>query len=151
MLTIRLARIGKKKQPTYRLIINEKTKDTFGDFLEILGNYNPRSKETNLKTDRIKYWLSKGAGTSDTVHNLLVKNKVIDDKTVKAWKPKKKRKSADEAEKKTEEDGKTEKESPKDEKKDKPEDKPEVKSENKSENKKPEEAEKTKDSESKKE
>lgn len=91
MLTIRLARVGKKKQPIYRLIINEKTKDTFGDFLENLGTYNPRTKETNLKTDRIKHWLSKGAQTSNTVHNLLVNNNVIEDKKVKAWKPKKRK------------------------------------------------------------
>ncbi|MBU4332602.1 30S ribosomal protein S16 [Patescibacteria group bacterium] len=97
MLTIRFARIGKKKQPYYRLIINEKTKDTFGDFLENLGHYNPRTKKTVLKADRIKYWLSCGAGTSDTVHNLLVKEGVIEAKKVKAWKPKKKETKDDKA------------------------------------------------------
>lgn len=102
MLIIRLARIGKKKQPTYRLAINEKTKDAFGDFLEILGDYNPRTKQSNLKIDRIKYWLSQGAQTSPTVHNLLVANKIIGAEKVKAWKPKKK--------KETEEDKKAEKE-----------------------------------------
>ncbi|MFH0952198.1 MAG: 30S ribosomal protein S16 [Patescibacteria group bacterium] len=80
MLTIRLARYGRKKQPTYRLIISENTKDTKGNYLEQLGFYNPRTEPStiNLKTDRIKYWISKGAQTSDTVHNLLVDQGVID-------------------------------------------------------------------------
>jgi len=95
MLTIRLARIGKKKQPIYRLIINEKTKDTLGDFLENLGTYNPKTKEINLKTERINHWLSKGAGTSDTVQNLLVNQGVIKDKKVKSWRPKKKTSGAE--------------------------------------------------------
>ncbi|NQU78086.1 30S ribosomal protein S16 [Candidatus Falkowbacteria bacterium] len=118
MLTIRLARIGKKKQPIYRLIINEKTKDTLGDFLENLGTYNPRTKETNLKTERIKHWLSKGAGTSDTVQNLLVNQGIIKDKKVKSWRPKKKKEekkdSPAEAQKpdKKAEDKKTEEQSP---------------------------------------
>lgn len=90
MLMIRLARKGKIKQPTYRLIVSEKTKDTFGTFLEELGYYNPRSKEIQLKTDRIKYWLSKGAQTSPTIHNLLLDQKVIEGKKVKASKSKKK-------------------------------------------------------------
>lgn len=77
MLTIRMARIGKKKQPTYRLIINEKTKDTRGDYLESLGIYNPRTKQIQLETERITYWLSKGATASPTVHNLLIDQKII--------------------------------------------------------------------------
>lgn len=72
MLIIRLSRVGKKGQPFFRLIINEKAKDTQGSYLEILGSYNPRSKELNLKEERIKHWLSKGAQASPTVHNLFV-------------------------------------------------------------------------------
>jgi small subunit ribosomal protein S16 len=79
MLTIRLQRIGKAKFPHYRLIISEKTRDTQGVYLENLGSYNPHAKENQFvpKADRIKFWLEKGATTSDTVHNLLVKNSVI--------------------------------------------------------------------------
>ncbi len=75
MLAIRLQRIGKKKQPTYRLVISENAKDTQGDSLEILGHYNPLSKDKTLeiKEDKIKYWLDKGAQPSNTVHNLLIK------------------------------------------------------------------------------
>ena len=79
MLTIRLSRVGKKKQPTYRFIVSEKSKDPWGDNLEILGHYNPRTNPPTIviKTDRIKHWLSQGATTSDTVHNVLVDQGVI--------------------------------------------------------------------------
>ena len=77
MLTIRLSRIGKKKQPSYRLIISEKTKDPWGKYLELLGNFDPRSKKLDFKIDRIKHWLAVGAQTSNTVNNLLVKAGII--------------------------------------------------------------------------
>jgi len=78
MLTIRLSRVGKKKQPTYRLIISEKHKDPWGDYLELLGNYDPRAKVVKFKADRIKYWISQGATTSDTVNNMLIDQKIIE-------------------------------------------------------------------------
>jgi len=86
MLMIRLQRIGKKKQPTYRLVISEKTKDTQGDSLEILGHYNPLSKDKTLelKEDRIKHWLDKGAQASNTVHNLLIKAGIVTGKKKKS-------------------------------------------------------------------
>lgn len=80
MLKICLSRTGKTKQPTYRVIVLEKTKDPWGDYLELLGTYNPRTKPSTiqLKADRIQYWISKGAQPSPTVHNLLVDQKIID-------------------------------------------------------------------------
>ena len=80
MLAIRLSRKGKKKQPTYRLIVNEKAKDPWGNYLENLGTYNPKTKELNLKADRIKYWLSKGAQPSNTVWNILVDKGIVEGK-----------------------------------------------------------------------
>jgi len=80
---IRLARIGKKKQPYYRLIISEKARDLYGRHLEILGNYNPRTKKGEFKKERILYWLNLGAKASATVHNLLITNKVIEGKKEK--------------------------------------------------------------------
>lgn len=80
MLMIRLSRVGKKKQPTYRLIVSDKRKDPWGNYLENLGNYNPRTKKAELKKDRIKEWIGKGAQPSDTVHNLLIENGVIEGK-----------------------------------------------------------------------
>ncbi len=85
MLMIRLSRVGKKKQVEYRLIINEKHKDPWGDVLEFLGYYNPRTKpaQIDFKAERIKYWLSQGAQMSDTVRNLLITQKIIEGEKVK--------------------------------------------------------------------
>ncbi len=79
MLTIRLQRLGKKNAPTYRLVISEKARDTQGKNLEILGSFNPHAVEGGLipNTERIKYWLEKGAQTSNTVHNLFLKAGII--------------------------------------------------------------------------
>ena len=55
----------------------EHTSPIKGRFLEALGFLNPHTKEKNFKTDRIKYWLEKGAQCSDTVHNLLVSNGIV--------------------------------------------------------------------------
>jgi small subunit ribosomal protein S16 len=91
MLKIRLSRFGTSKRPTYRLSVTEKAKDTLGRVLEYLGSYNPRSNPPliQLNVERIKYWLSKGAQASPTVHNLLVSQGVVEGKKVKAWTPKK--------------------------------------------------------------
>jgi len=80
MLSIRFSRIGKKNSPLFRLIVVDKQKDPWGTNLEILGNYNPRSKDAQINIDRLKYWLSKGAQCSDSIHNLLVNNKIIEGK-----------------------------------------------------------------------
>jgi len=78
MLAIKLSRKGKKNQPFFRVIILEKTKDPWGDFLEDLGYCDPLHKKISLKVERIKYWLSQGAQPTPTVHNLLVNQKVIE-------------------------------------------------------------------------
>jgi len=85
MLMIRLSRVGKKKQPEYRLIVSEKQKDPWGDFLEQVGFFNPRSNPptVNFKTERIQYWLSKGAQVSNTVKNLLIEQNIIPGKKIK--------------------------------------------------------------------
>jgi small subunit ribosomal protein S16 len=79
MLTIRLSRVGKKKQAEYRLIINEKTKDPWGDALEYLGHYNPHAKSEGVRfnVERIKYWLEHGAQVSNTVRNIFIAQGII--------------------------------------------------------------------------
>lgn len=69
--------MGKNKFPVYRLVISEKARDTQADNLEILGTYNPHSKELNVKEDRIKHWVGHGAQMSDTVNNLLLAKGII--------------------------------------------------------------------------
>jgi small subunit ribosomal protein S16 len=93
MLKIRLARVGKKKKPTYRFIVSEAGRDTFGQALEILGHYNPLAKVCEVKKDRLLYWLDKGAKASPTVHNLLVDQNVINLPKVKAAKSGKQKKA----------------------------------------------------------
>ncbi len=93
MLVIRLSRVGKKNMPLYRLIISEKHKDLYGNALEILGSYNPHTKELKINADKTKYWLSKGAGMSATVNNLLIEKKIIEAKKVKASKDRKAKKA----------------------------------------------------------
>lgn len=93
MLTIRLSRVGKKNKPTYRLIISEKSRDLYGRALEILGSYNPHTKELMAKGERIKYWLNCGASMSPTVNNLLVGKNIIAGQKVKASKAGKKKKA----------------------------------------------------------
>lgn len=94
MLKIKLSRIGKKKYPVYRLVISETARDPYGDHLEILGNYNPHTKDLVVKNDRIKYWLEKGAQMTDTVNNLLVGKKIVEGKSVAVSKLTKKTRAA---------------------------------------------------------
>ena len=78
MLIIRLLRQGKKHQPFYKIIVVENNRGPHsGKFVEQVGFYNPLTKEKDLKKDRILYWISKGAQTSDTIHNMLVSDKII--------------------------------------------------------------------------
>ncbi len=79
MLAIRLFRVGKKKQPSYKIVVTDKQNPPQGgQFVEQVGFYNPLTNEKTLKGDRIKYWLSVGAQTSDTVHNMLITEKIIE-------------------------------------------------------------------------
>ncbi len=79
MLTIRLTRVGKTKQPQYRLIVSEKQRDPWGKALEILGTYEPRRTPAFIKfnTERIQYWISKGSQVSDTVWNLFLDQGIV--------------------------------------------------------------------------
>jgi len=94
MLKIRLQRIGRKNDPSFRAVLTDSKNSTkSGKFLEILGTYNPKAKEgipnKNLENERIKYWMGKGAQLSDTMHNFLVHDKVIEGKKINVL-PKKK-------------------------------------------------------------
>ncbi len=95
MLTIRFSRVGKKGYPTYRLVISEKARDPYGKALEILGSYDPHSKELQAKADRIKYWISKGSGMSQSVANLLINKKIIEGTKAKQEKKATKKKGAE--------------------------------------------------------
>ena len=79
MLIIRLQRVGRKNDPNFRLVVTESRRASrSGAYLESLGSYNPKTKKTQLKNDRIKHWLMKGAQLSATANNMLVKAKIIE-------------------------------------------------------------------------
>ena len=73
MLAIRLMRTGAKKRPSYRIVVKEKQSKRDGSYLENLGTYNPTRQpaEINLETERIQYWIGKGAQPTDTVRQLI--------------------------------------------------------------------------------
>src|ERR1051325_2650689 len=73
LLAIRLMRTGAKKRPSYRIVVKEKQSKRDGAFLENLGTYNPTREpaEINLKSDRVQYWIKKGAQPTDTVRRLI--------------------------------------------------------------------------------
>ena len=79
MLAIRLARIGKKKKPFYRVVVTDKRRPRNGRFVEIVGTYDPLKKpaEVSLNAERIRYWLGCGAQPSDTVRSFLRSQKVV--------------------------------------------------------------------------
>ncbi len=76
---IRLQRVGRTNDPSYRVVVTEKTNSTkSGRFLEIVGSYDARHKDKiDLKTDRITHWIAKGAQTTGTLHNILVGAKIV--------------------------------------------------------------------------
>ena len=78
MLRIRLSRVGKKNTPIYKVVVAEKTRPVKGKFIESLGMYNPGNKDNTINVERTKYWISVGAQPSQTVHNLLIKNNIIE-------------------------------------------------------------------------
>ena len=82
MLRIRLSRVGKKNTPIYKVVVAEKSRPVKGKFIESLGMYNPGNKSQQLNADRIKYWISVGAQPSQTVHNLLIRNNIIEAKKI---------------------------------------------------------------------
>jgi len=87
MLAIKLAKVGKTNKKMFRLIISEKSRDPYGRVLEILGSYNPHSKELAAKAERVNYWLSQGAQMTPTVNNLLIDKKIISGEKAVASKP----------------------------------------------------------------
>ncbi len=80
MLKIRLNRTGKKKQPSYRVVVQEHTAPLNGKFVEVLGFYRPADNPKVFKVDmeRINHWLSVGAQPSPTVAVMLKKEGMKD-------------------------------------------------------------------------
>lgn len=80
MLRIRLRRVGKKKQPAYRLVVADSKAPRDGAFVEVIGHYNPLTQPATLVIDEEKArgWLSKGAQPSEAVARLLARQGIIE-------------------------------------------------------------------------
>ena len=73
MVKIRLRRIGKKKQPAYRVVVTDSRAPRDGAFIEAIGRYNPRTEPSlvEIDSDKAREWLGKGAQPSEAVSRLL--------------------------------------------------------------------------------
>lgn len=92
MLKIRLQRVGRKNEPSFRIVlVDSKMGPKSGKALEVLGSHDFREGKGNNKIngERVKYWISQGAQPSETLHNLLVNEKIVSGKKVNVL-PKKK-------------------------------------------------------------
>jgi small subunit ribosomal protein S16 len=72
---IRLMRVGKKKQPTYRVVVADGRSPRDGRFIEIIGTYNPKgttpAEKIQVDADKARQWIAQGATPSETVQSLL--------------------------------------------------------------------------------
>ena len=79
MLMIRFQRIGRKNDPAFRIAVLEKASGPkAGKYVDLVGTYNPKTKAVTLKPEAIKDWMGKGAQVSPSLHNLLVKEGVVE-------------------------------------------------------------------------
>jgi len=76
LLVIRLARTGRSKYPTYRIVAAESARAATGKFVAVLGHYNPHTKDLVIKREEVQKHLSNGAQPSNTVTKLLMRDKV---------------------------------------------------------------------------
>jgi small subunit ribosomal protein S16 len=81
MLMMRLQRIGRKNNPSYRIVVVDKRTSTKSNkTTDLIGTYNPKAGEIIINADKAKHWLAHGVQASDTVYNMLVSKKIIDGK-----------------------------------------------------------------------
>lgn len=83
MLKIRFQRTGRTNDPSFKIVVGEKTKHPqSGRQAAILGSYHPKTKHASLDAEAIKGWIKKGAQASGTVHNFLIAKGIIEGKKV---------------------------------------------------------------------
>ena len=81
MLKIRLQRVGRKNDPSFRVVVLESTEGPkSGNHIDEIGFYNAVTKQKSMDKEKARHWLSKGAQPSDTVYNMLVTEGVIEGK-----------------------------------------------------------------------
>ncbi len=91
MITLRLQRIGRRNDPHFRVVATDsKNSAKTGKFIEVVGTYTVKQGTFTVDAPRLKHWISVGAQTSNTLHNLLLKNKIIEGKPKRILPAKKK-------------------------------------------------------------
>ncbi len=75
-VTLRMSRFGRKKQPFYRIVATDERSSRDGKYLEIVGTYDPFTKDVTVKKESAEKWIKKGAKYSATVKSLFVKQGV---------------------------------------------------------------------------
>lgn len=85
MLIIRLQRVGRVHEPSFRIVLTDsKLGVKSGKPVEVLGSYDPRKDKgaNHVDGEKVKYWISKGAQISETVHNFLIDQKILTGKKI---------------------------------------------------------------------
>ncbi len=80
---MRLTRMGDKKSPFYRVVVIDSHKARDGQYVDLVGTYNPLNEELNLDVDKAKKWIDNGVQPTETVRTLLVRKNVLEDKKAK--------------------------------------------------------------------
>ena len=70
---LRLTRMGAKKRPTYRIVASDSRRKRDGEYIELVGTYNPIASETKINEEVALKWLNRGAIPTDTVKSLFTK------------------------------------------------------------------------------
>jgi small subunit ribosomal protein S16 len=83
MLMMRLQRVGRKNDPSFRIVVTDKRNGPkSGKAIDQVGSYHPKTKHTIIDAAKVKQWLAQGVQPSPTLHNLLITNKIIEGKKV---------------------------------------------------------------------
>lgn len=81
MLMMRLQRVGRKNDPSYRIVVTDKrTGPKSNKHVDLLGYYSPKIGKVEIDAQKVKHWLAQGVQTSVTIHNMLVSKKIIEGK-----------------------------------------------------------------------
>jgi small subunit ribosomal protein S16 len=83
MLMIRLQRIGRKNDPSFRIVVTDKRESTSSNrFADIVGTYQPKAGTIEIDAEKVKKWMGNGAQPSPTVHNMLITKGIITGKKI---------------------------------------------------------------------
>ena len=77
---MRLTRMGDKKSPFYRVVVIDSHKARDGQYVDLIGTYNPLNEETHIDVEKAKKWISCGVQPTETVRTLLVRENILESK-----------------------------------------------------------------------